>query len=305
MNGDTRAYVWMLLGAASFASMGAMAGLLRRDLGWPVIALGRAAVPLALFGLAAVVSGVRLRWRGPRALWVRSLAGSVSMLCMFYSLTRLPVSVVFTLANLYPLWVALLSWPLLGQAPGRGVWACAVVGVVGVVLVQRPFLAAGDHTCWAALAVSVLTAVVMVALHRLSEVDVRAVVFHFSLVSLGVCLLALTLAGPAGGGAVRSGPPTALTLLVLGGMGLAAASGQLFMTLAFASGPPARVSVVGLTQVRFAVLYDLLLWGRSFEPASIVGIALVIAPTAWLVWTGRGSLGDVGMAEGLSEVETS
>ena len=95
------------------------------------------------------------------------------------------------------------------------------------------------------------------------------------------------------------------TLCISGGMGLAAASGQLFLTLAFASGPPARVSVVGLTQVGFAVLYDLLLWDRSFETASVVGIALVVAPTAWLVWTGRGSLGEVEPPEGLSEVDAT
>jgi drug/metabolite transporter (DMT)-like permease len=304
MSSHGRAYVWMLLGAASFATMGTLAGLLRRELDWPVIALARAAVPLALFGLAAASSGVRLRWWGPTALWVRSLAGSVSMLCMFYSLTRLPVSVVFTLANLYPLWVALFSWPLLGQPPGRDVWACAVVGVVGVALVQGPFLAGGDLSGWAALAVSVLTAVAMVALHRLREVDVRAVVFHFSLVSLAMCLLALALAGPAGGGELRSGPVNLSAVLTLGGMGLAAASGQLFLTLAFSTGPPAKVSVVGLTQVGFAVLYDLFLWRRSFEPATVVGIALVVAPTAWLVWTGRGSLRGVGPEE-IPETEPS
>jgi drug/metabolite transporter (DMT)-like permease len=70
---------------------------------------------------------------------------------------------------------------------------------------------------------------------------------------------------------------------MLFGVGVFATVGQLFLTKAFAAGPPAKVSVVALAQVVFAMIFDMLVWGRSFSVVTIVGMALVIAPTGWLL----------------------
>jgi drug/metabolite transporter (DMT)-like permease len=72
-----------------------------------------------------------------------------------------------------------------------------------------------------------------------------------------------------------------LTMLV--GVGLSATVGQLFLTKAFAAGPPARVSVVALSQVVFGLVFDVWLWQRQLEPITVLGIALVLVPTAWLL----------------------
>ena len=57
----------------------------------------------------------------------------------------------------------------------------------------------------------------------------------------------------------------------------------MFLTLAFGSGPPAKVSVVGLTQIVFALAFDVVLWGRTVNLVTLIGMAMVIAPTAWLL----------------------
>ena len=65
----------------------------------------------------AVGGGARLVFFRPARLWMRSLAGSISLFCGFYAMTHYPVSEVLTLTNMFPLWLAVLSWPLLGQSP--------------------------------------------------------------------------------------------------------------------------------------------------------------------------------------------
>ena len=56
------------------------------------------------------------------------------------------------------------------------------------------------------------------------------------------------------------------------------------MTKAFASAAvPSKVSVVGLLQIVFALLFDLLLWQRRFDALVMLGIALVVGPSAWLM----------------------
>jgi len=76
-------------------------------------------------------------------------------------------------------------------------------------------------------------------------------------------------------------------VLTVLGTGVAASVGQLFLTLAFAAGPPAEVAVVSLTQVLFAFGYDTCLSGHVFDTATLVGMALVVAPTIWILVTRR------------------
>src|SRR5207249_1309918 len=78
-------------------------------------------------------------------------------------------------------------------------------------------------------------------------------------------------------------PLTIGTAFMLLAVGITATIGQIFLTRAFAAGIPAKVSVVGLTQVVFAMLFDAMIWEKSFSFLTVVGIVLVLAPTAWLL----------------------
>jgi drug/metabolite transporter (DMT)-like permease len=274
------AYVWMICAMLAFASMGALTHGLRTQFGWEVIAFARSLVILAVSGSLAVAGGVKLRLWQPPALWIRSLAGTISMLCVFFSFTRLPIAIVVTLLNLAPVWVAILSWHLLKHVVGKGVWLAILVGLAGVVLIQQPELAQGNFDVLVPLGASLLVAIVMIALHRLQHIDHRAIVFHLAVVSLFGCLAAVLVSGFKTAPRISHEP---IAWLMLAGVGLASTTGQLLLTTAFASGPPAKLSVVGLTQVGFALMYDVLVWGEKFDLLSLLGIFLVIAPTAWLL----------------------
>ncbi len=273
-------YLWMLLGSVAFAVMATLAHFLSDHCAWQVIALVRASVACLAAIMLTLAAGARLvLWR-PGTLWLRSIAGSVSMVCTFYSFAHLPPSDVLTLTNMFPLWVALLCWPVLNQVPTASVWLSVASGVVGVVLIQQPHFAEGNFASLIALASSVSTAVAMLGLHRLHDVDPRAVVAHFSGVSILFCTAAFFLfeRQPARDNSLIGGD--LLLLLAIGGT---ATIGQLLLTLAFAAGPPARVSVVGLTQIVFAVLLELALGHGTLGPMRLVGMAFVIAPTAWVL----------------------
>ena len=274
-------YLSMLCACLSFALMGTLAHALGAACDWQVIALARTGLALALAALLALAAGVRLvLWR-PRVLWMRSIAGSISLVCTFYALTRLPVSQVLTLTNMFPIWVAVLSWPLLKEMPEPSVWLAVLSGVAGVVLIQQPNFAEGNFASLLALASSFFSAVAMIGLHRLHQLDVRAIVVHFSGVGLIFCLASFLLFdhSRAFQGVLDGG-----TSLMLLGVGVSATAGQLWLTRAFAAGPPARVSVVGLTQIVFALGFDLVCWDYRYGPEMFFGIVLIVVPTAWLMW---------------------
>lgn len=285
---DLRPYLWMLCGAFAFAVMAVLAEDLTRKpapgvaplCDWQTVAVFRAAL-VALFAAAlAKYAGAKLVWFRPWRLWVRSVAGSCSMVGTFYAFGHLQSNDVVTLTNTFPLWVALISWPLYGEAPGGRVMVAIMVGITGVFLVEQPHLEAGNLGVLAALAAAVFTAVAMLGLNRLRDIDPRAVVVHFSVVATVFC---------AGAFLFTSRQQPVARVLELGvvvrliGIGVSATVGQVFLTLAFGRGAPAKVSVVGLTQIVFVIGLDAWAFGRGVNSVTAAGTALVIAPTAWLL----------------------
>lgn len=282
----------MLLGSFCFAWMAAAAHALRLHCDWQIIALARSTTPLVLGASLALLSGARLVLFAPRILWVRSIAGSISLVCTFFALTVLPPSHVFTLTSTYPLWVALLSWPLYRERPSRNVWLLIAGSIVGIALMelsaQQPDLVepSASFPRWIAilctLIAAVSTAMAMLGLHRVRHIHPWAIVAHFSGVALLFSLATLLL------GSHSAAPPIPLqteTLFLLLAVGLTATVGQLFLTKAFTAGPPAKVAIVNLMQVVFALLLDVLFWDRHFNALMLIGMALAMSPTAWLMAT--------------------
>ncbi len=270
----------MLAGSVAFAVMGSAAHLLGAYCDWQVIAVVRAGSVLVFATVLALVGGARLvLWR-PATLWARSIAGSVSMVATFFAFTRLPVSDVLTLTNVFPIWVALLSWPLLGEPPGLIALLAVGCAVLGVGLIQQPHLAEGNLATVVAAGASLFTAVAMLGLHRLRGLNPLAIVVHFSAVALVFCTASAFVFE-------RSVPLVNLLglwpLLLLLTLAVSATVGQLLLTKAFAAGSPTRVSVVGLTQIVFALGLDLLLLRQPIRLETLAGIVLVMGPTAWLM----------------------
>ena len=284
---------WMTYGALSFAAMGAMAHALGPRCHWLLIALVRTVIMLASAAAMARARGVRLAVFDPPTLWVRSLAGSFSLVCTIYAMTRLPVADVLTLTNTYPLWIVALTALSLGRPPGAGQLAGVGCGLVGVILVQRPHLGGDRLAAGVALASALSTAVAMLGLHRLRGIDPRAVMAHFA----GTASLVAGAWLFARRHELSPGLPDPLTLALLLGVGLAGTVGQFFLTKAYAAGAPASVSVIGLSQVVFAMALDAAFWGRTMTPVALLGSCLVLAPTAWVMLAaGRKPKDDDGVA---------
>ena len=282
-------YLWMLSGAASFAVMAVLAVALKEQVDWQWIAIARSGLAMTFAAAMALAARKRLVFLRPRKLWMRSIAGSISLVCGFYAMTHYPVSEVLTLTNMFPLWVAVLSLPLLGEWPSLDVWPAVLLGIAGVVLIQQPFgghqvgfvIGSGQIAVAAAILSSFTSAVALIGLHHVRELDPRAVVVHFSGVALACCIVSLFVFPTS-----HALSLDARTLALLLGVGVSATVGQLFLTIAFAVGPPARVSVIGLSQVGFTMLLEMVVNQRSFNTVTLLGIGLVLGPTVWTLLRG-------------------
>src|SRR6266851_9919908 len=78
--GTVLPYFWMLYGSLSFALMGTLTHALRARCDWQVTAFLRSGLALVFIAVWMAATGIRpVVWR-PRILWLRSFAGSMSLI---------------------------------------------------------------------------------------------------------------------------------------------------------------------------------------------------------------------------------
>jgi drug/metabolite transporter (DMT)-like permease len=282
-------YLWMLTGSGWFAAMVLFIDACKGDCDWQVVMVVRSGLATLFAVTLAVATRVPLAIPGSPTLWLRSVSGSLSMVCTFYALTHLPPSDVLVITNSFPIWVALFSWPAFGERPTFGVWAAVLCGVAGVAVVHL----LGEHNTvvvhsddppayayTAAVFASVFTAVAMMGLNRLKGIPSLAVVVHFSAVSLLVCGACYFLFPRSIGNAKLADPRILFDLLMVGAT---ATVGQVFLTKAFKGGAATKVSVVGLSQVVMVMAWEWAVNGRVFDEWQLLGTTLVLGPTGYLM----------------------
>jgi drug/metabolite transporter (DMT)-like permease len=278
-NKKLQPYIWILVSGFAFSWMVTFAVLAGRGVSWQIVAVARCSIPLVVVALWVKWDGAKLVVWGSPILWLRSLAGSCSLLGTFYALSFMPIADIYAIANIFPLWIALLSWPMLGRFPSGMVWVSIVSSIVGVALIQGAELSSGKYAALIVVAMSLFTAIAMMGLNRLKHLDPRAVVVHFSGTALAFAVLSLFIfpwQEPVE-------PFSAIHGLELIAIGLTAAIGQYYLTKAFTSGDPARVSVASLSQFVFVLVLDVVVLGNALDWSKLWGIPLILGPTAWLM----------------------
>lgn len=245
----------------------------------------------AFFGLPVVViwvltqpGGLKgLTTRRPWALFGRSALGIASILCLFQTLTLLPLADATTLSFTSPIFATLLSFLILKEAVGPRRWAAVAVGFVGVVIVMRPAaLISGDAQALPlagigfALAGALLTAGVTVTLRQLRDTEhVAAIVFWFFAASSVVGAILLIFVG-------KMHAPATFGLLI--GSGIAGGLAQLLMTASLRAAPVAVVAPFDYLQIVGAVVFGWWLMQATPSANTLAGAALIAASGLYTAW---------------------
>jgi drug/metabolite transporter (DMT)-like permease len=246
----------MVLAAALFAVMNLLVHVSSVGLPWAEVGLARALVGALVAVTVARRRGVSLELRSPRLAWGRSIAGSIAMLCTFFTVgaPTLALGDAVTLGATSTIFIALLSPPLLGESSGRSIWIATPAAFVGVALIAGPRFALAGHVVVVGLLGAIFTALAMISLRRLGGAGAskgaasapdspEAIVVHFSLVAAGLMFL---VALPS----LRV--PDVRGTLLLVGTGVAGGLAQIAMTRAYSLERAAKVGVVGNVIIVFS-----------------------------------------------------
>lgn len=267
---------WMVLAQLLFSGMNVCTRLGARDLPWPEIGAARFLVG-ALIALAVAwyrKSSIRITDR-PSARR-RSVFGALSAIAAFYALAsnRIALGDAATLGATAPIFVALLSGPLLGETVGNRVSLAIILGFGGIVAVVGPSFTIAAPVAGVATVGAILYALAMIWLRKIGPGETHeAVVLHFSLVSLAPML---ALAIP-----VWEWPDTSGTLLLLGA-GLTGGGAQIAMTRAYSLHRAAPLTALSGLGIVFTHLLAIPVFGDRPTGWQIAGSLLVIGASLLL-----------------------
>jgi drug/metabolite transporter (DMT)-like permease len=271
MTSPSAGLVWMVLAQVFFAAMNVFTRLGARALPWSEIAATRFLIGAVVAALIAHVRGTSLRVTDRPNTWRRSVYGTLAATCAFYALAsdRLSLGDAVTLGATAPIFVALLSRPLLGERVGRQVMLAVLLGFVGVVAVVRPSFHGAVSVAGIAILGAGFYALAMIWLRKIGPGESHeAVVFHFSLVAFAA-LLVLSLPfwkWPGGRGTVY-----------LLGAGLAGGGAQIAMTRAYSLARAAPVSALSGLAIVFTYLLAIPVFYERPTAWQVAGSLLIIA----------------------------
>ena len=274
--------LWMLLGAAFFATMGVCVKFGSEHFNSAELVFYRGLVGLVFMAAVARQQkvSVRTQYLGMH-VW-RSVIGVVSLSAWFYAISKLPLATSMTLNYMSSVWIAafIVGGSLVNWKPGQGqslasqgpLALTVIAGFTGVVMVLRPTMAQDQIYAgliglmsgfFAAFAYMQVT-----ALGRVGEPETRTV-FYFAIGTLIAGLVGMTFMG------VSTWEWAHAVWLVP--VGVFASLGQLCLTRAYSQGATLVVANLQYSGIVFAALYSLLLFGDDIPLIGWMGMALIIA----------------------------
>lgn len=272
-----RAVFYMVAAVSALAVLDAGVKWLTADYPVPQIAFLRYLVGLALaLGLALRLGGLgTLRTRRLPGHLLRSALNLATMLTFYFALKLMPLADAIAIAFAAPLFMTILSVPLLRERVGPRRWSALVVGFAGVVIILRPSGAGLDPAALLALASALLYALTGISSRQLSTTEPsHTILFYYSvsvLIATGAMLPWQWVT-----------PPLAdLSIFLL--VGVAGSFGQFFLNQAFRYGEISFLAPIEYTALLWAILFGFLLWGEVPSWSVLGGAALVVASSLYIV----------------------
>jgi len=237
-------------------------------------------LPLIMgYALATTGSLKALATKRPGTQVMRGIYGTIGMVLNFGAVILLPLAEATTINFTVPIWAVLLSIVLLKEKVGVWRWSAVLLGFLGILVIAQPGTSGGHFPLYGALVA--LGGAFMIALISIQVADLNrtdkplTIVFYFACVTTPITALALPF--------VMTAHDTHSWLLLLG-IGLSGAIGQLLLTAALRFGKVASVIVMDYSGLFWATLYGWWLFDMLPPASTWLGAPLIVIAGLVIAW---------------------
>ena len=209
-------------------------------------------------------------------LLIRSICGTLGILCNYYAVDHLVLSDASMLNKMSPFFVILFSFLLLKEKLKPAQAIAIFVAFIGSLFIIKPTFTNMElfpsviGLC-GGIGAGIAYAMVRILGQRGQKGS--SVVLFFSGFSCIVTLPYLLF---------NYHPMTGTQMLALLGAGLAAAGGQFGITAAYYHAPAKEISIYDYSQIIFSTILGYFLFGQVPDKYSVLGYVIILAMAAWM-----------------------
>lgn len=229
------------------------------------------ALAIARFGVRLPPTSV------PMAHVRRSLTGVIALFLTIASLSLLPLSQAVSIGFAAPLFVILLSGPLLREPPTLTQWGVAGLGLLGVgVMLDPNFTSFANIGALAGLGAAFFSACATIAIRKMAHESASVTTFYFTaaIAISSAFLLPFFWVTPS----------SAALWLSLALIGIFGGLGQLLLTQSLRLAAPSVVTPFDYLQLLWAAIIGFALWGEIPTAREILGCAVIVSASAYLLF---------------------
>jgi drug/metabolite transporter (DMT)-like permease len=195
--------------------------------------------------------------------------------CFFAALRYLPLAEGSAITFLAPIFVVVLSGPILNERPNAARWIASIVGFAGIMILLRPGSSVFHPAALLLMVAALCNALFFLLTRKLVDENAYTTLFYSALV--GTLMLSLILPWGTSGD---------LPDLKQGGffvlLGVFAGFGHWFLIRAFRHAPAALLTPFAYLQIIWATTYGYLLFGHLPDRWSAAGMAIIVLSGLWL-----------------------
>lgn len=206
--------------------------------------------------------------KSKRHLFFRALAGTIGVLCNFYSVDHLVLADASMLNKMSPFFAVIFAIFLLKEKPSRFQAMSIVIAFIGVLFIVKPTGNMQLFPAFIGLMGGLTAGLAYTYVRSLGQQGVAGpfIVFFFSAFSCVVLLPFLIF---------DYHPMTWSQLGILLLAGLSAAGGQFTITAAYCYAPAREISVYDYFQIPFSALLGFLVFGQLPDALSWLGYVII------------------------------
>ncbi|MCG7339732.1 DMT family transporter [Staphylococcus sp. ACRSN] len=204
----------------------------------------------------------------------RSTLGLIGVLLNIYAIDHMILSDADTLMKLNPFWTILLSLFFLNEKVRNYQFIAMFVAIFGMLFVVKPEFSSSVIPAIGGLFSGIFAAAAYTCVRALSSKEAPyTIVFYFSFFSI-IVLIPFTI--------FTFEPMTWIQCLYLLGAGLAAAVGQIGITLAYSYAPAKDISIFTYASIVFTALFGFILFGESPDLYAVLGYIIIISSSYYM-----------------------
>jgi drug/metabolite transporter (DMT)-like permease len=200
----------------------------------------------------------------------------VSMMCIFTAFGMMPLADAVAITFSSPLFLTVLSIPLLGEQVRIHRWSAVVLGFVGVLIILPPGAGLLQGGAILALINATMNAFLTIAVRRMSVTEAStALVFYQTLVTAVIALVLLPFFWVT---------PSLADLGLLAAAGLLSGTAQYWWTQAYRFLPAAVAAPFSYTSMVWSLILGYALWGDIPTAPVLYGAVIVIASGLYILY---------------------